>query len=49
MRYTGHYELNETKLITLIITILIMVTKELSLRYFYHRGDNDNNRIDYID
>jgi hypothetical protein len=34
MRYTSHYEPNETKLITLVVTILIMVTKELSLRYF---------------
>jgi hypothetical protein len=34
MRYTSHYKPNKTKLITLIVTILIMVTKELSLRYF---------------
>ena len=45
-KYIGHYKQNETQLTTLVIIILIMVT---IIKIFYHWGDNDNNRIDYID
>ena len=44
-KYIGHYKQNETQLTTLVIIILIMVT---IIKIFYHWGDNDNNRIDYI-